>query len=126
MGRCGGSVRGLLSVVGLQAHCAVVARRAGLAVSNKQVYRIFKAAGLLQKPRVREAAIYQTARLFELLPSAPNELWQSDVTYLHIPGHGWWYAVTVIDYYSLSARLPPAEVRTIGRASCANSATPSS
>ena len=23
-----------------------------------------------------------------------------DVTYIHIPGHGWWYAVTVIDYYS--------------------------
>ena len=35
-----------------------------------------------------------------LLPSAPNDLWQADVTYLHIPGHGWWYAVTVIDYYS--------------------------
>ena len=43
---------------------------------------------------------YQAARLFELLPSAPNELWQADVTYIHIPGHGWWYAVTVIDYYS--------------------------
>ena len=27
-------------------------------------------------------------------------MWQADVTYLHIPGHGWWYAVTVIDYYS--------------------------
>ena len=23
-----------------------------------------------------------------------------DFTYIHIPGHGWWYAVTVIDYYS--------------------------
>ena len=23
-----------------------------------------------------------------------------DVTYIHIPGHGWWYAVTMIDYYS--------------------------
>ena len=23
-----------------------------------------------------------------------------DVTYVHIPGYGWWYAVTVIDYYS--------------------------
>lgn len=23
-----------------------------------------------------------------------------DVTYIHIPGFGWWYAVTVIDYYS--------------------------
>jgi transposase InsO family protein len=30
------------------------------------------------------------------------------VTYVHIPGYGWWYAVTVIDYYSrylLAARL---------------------
>jgi len=79
---------------------AVVARRGGLVVSNKQVYKVMKAAGLLQKRRVRKAELYQAARLFELLPSAPNELWQSDVTYLHIPGHGWWYAVTVIDYYS--------------------------
>jgi transposase InsO family protein len=77
---------------------AVVARRQGLQVSNKQVYRVFKVFGLLQKKRVREAALYQAARLCELLPSAPNELWQSDVTYIHIPGHGWWYAVTVIDY----------------------------
>jgi putative transposase len=77
-----------------------VARREGLGVTNKRVYRIFKAASLLQKPRTREAAVYQAARLFELLPAGPNELWQSDVTYLHIPGHGWWYAVTVIDYYS--------------------------
>ena len=38
--------------------------------------------------------------MFDLLPSAPNELWRSDVTYIHIPGHSWWYAVTVIDYYS--------------------------
>src|ERR687887_1476241 len=41
---------------------AVVARRNGLAVSNKQVYRVFKAAGLLQKKRVREAGLYQAAR----------------------------------------------------------------
>ena len=30
----------------------------------------------------------------------PNQLWQMDVTYIHIPGYGWQYAVTVIDYYS--------------------------
>jgi transposase InsO family protein len=69
-------------------------------VGNKVVYRVFKATGLLQRPRLRQAALYQAARLFELLPAGPNELWQADVTYLHIPGHGWWYAVTVIDYYS--------------------------
>jgi transposase InsO family protein len=55
---------------------------------------------LLHKPRAREAAVYQAAKLYELLPQGPNELWQTDVTYLHIPGFGWWYAVTVIDYYS--------------------------
>lgn len=79
---------------------AVIARRLGIAVSNKQAYRVMKAAGLLQKRRVRQAELYQAARLFELLPAGPNELWQADVTYIHIPGHGWWYAVTVIDYYS--------------------------
>ena len=79
---------------------AVVARRQGLDVSNKQAYKVMKAAGLLQKRRTDKAELYQAARLFELLPKGPNELWQADVTYLHIPGHGWWYAVTVIDYYS--------------------------
>lgn len=79
---------------------AVIARRLGLGVSNQQVYKVLKAAGLLQKRRVRTAELYQAARLFELLPQAPNDLWQADVTYIHIPGHGWWYAVTVIDYYS--------------------------
>ena len=59
---------------------AVVARRAGVEVSNKQVYKVMKAAELLQKRRVRKAELYQAARLFELLPSAPNELWQADVT----------------------------------------------
>jgi putative transposase len=79
---------------------AVIARRAGLKISNKRVYRVMKAAGLLQKRRIGKPELYQTARLFELLPQGVNELWQADVTYLHIPGHGWWYAVTVIDYYS--------------------------
>ena len=26
--------------------------------------------------------------------------WSRWVTYIHVPGHGWWYAVTVIDYFS--------------------------
>jgi transposase len=71
---------------------AVIARRLGLGVSNQLVYKVLKAAGLLQKKRARTAELYQAARLFELLPRAPNDLWQADVTYIHIPGHGWWYA----------------------------------
>jgi len=67
--------------------------------------------GLLQKRKARRAEIQQTAKLFELLPHAPNDLWQMDVTYIHIPGCGWWYAVTVIDYYSrylLGCHLTPS------------------
>jgi putative transposase len=79
---------------------AVICRRHGWAVSNRFVYRVLKAAGLLQRRRPRDPELYQASRLFELLPKGPNELWQADVTYLHIPGFGWWYAVTVIDYFS--------------------------
>jgi transposase InsO family protein len=87
---------------------AVMCRRAGHAVKDRLAYVAMAQAGLLQKARPREPELYQAAKLFELLPQKPNDLWQMDVTYLHIPGHGWWYAVTVIDYYSrylLSCRL---------------------
>lgn len=79
---------------------AVMCRRSGVGVSNRQCFLVMKRHDLLQKPAVREAEAYQAARLFELLPERPNELWQTDVTYVHIPGHGWWYVVTVIDYFS--------------------------
>jgi putative transposase len=79
---------------------AVMCRRAGAAVKDREAYIVMRNHQLLQKPRTRAAELHQTARLFELLPQQPNDLWQMDVTYIHIPGHGWWYAVTVIDYYS--------------------------
>ena len=91
---------------------AVVCRNNGLAVSNRCVYRIMRDAGLLQRKRVRVAEVYQAAKLFELLPSRPNEVWQCDVTYVHVPGSGWWYAVTVIDYYSrylLACHFTPSQ-----------------
>ena len=49
----------------------MIARRLGLGVSNQQVYKVLKAAGLLQKRRARTAELYQAARLFEFLPQAP-------------------------------------------------------
>jgi transposase InsO family protein len=79
---------------------AVMCRREGVAVTDRQAHRVMKDHGLLQKPKTRRAEVHQAAKLFELLPQGPNDLWQMDVTYLHIPGYGWRYAVTVIDYYS--------------------------
>ena len=90
---------------------AVMCRRAGQAVKDREAYVVMKDHGLLQKRRTRRAEVYQAAKLFELLPQGPNDLWQMDVTYIHIPGYGWWYAVTVIDYYSrylLACHLTPS------------------
>ena len=79
---------------------AVMCRRSDVAVTDRQSYWIMKEHKLLQRRHQRLPEVYQAAKLFELLPKRPNELWQTDVTYVHIPGFGWWYAVTVIDYYS--------------------------
>ncbi len=89
---------------------AVICRRLGLGVTNRQAYRVMKKAGLLQKRGRTTAELHQARKLFELLPTAPNQLWQMDVTYVHIPTAGWWYVITVIDYYSrylLAAHLTP-------------------
>jgi putative transposase len=79
---------------------AVICRRAGYKVKNRHAWRVMAEYGLLQKRHSSPVEIYQASKLYELLPNGPNELWQMDVTYVHIPGYGWWYAVTVIDYYS--------------------------
>jgi putative transposase len=79
---------------------AVMCRRAGQAVKNRVADLVMRKHHLLHRRRSRAAEVYQAARLFELLPRQPNDLWQMDVTYIHIPGHGWRYAVTVIDYFS--------------------------
>ena len=89
---------------------AIVCRRLGLGVPNRPAYRVMKKADLLQKRGNTTAALHQTRKLFDLLPTAPNQLWQMDVTYVHIPTAGWWYVITVIDYYSrylLAAHLTP-------------------
>jgi transposase InsO family protein len=75
-------------------------RRSGCDVTEREAYRVMKKWKLLQRDKPREAEVYQAAKLFELLPTGPNRLWQMDVTYVHIAGYGWHYAVTVIDYYS--------------------------
>ena len=65
---------------------AVMCRRAGQAVNDSEVYRVMKWEGLLQRRLPRRAELHQAAKLFELLPKRPNELWQTDVTDVHIPG----------------------------------------
>ena len=79
---------------------AVICRRDCQKVTNRQAYRIMKKHDLLQKRKRTTAELHQASKLYELLPTKSNELWQMDVTYIHVPGYGWRYGITVIDYYS--------------------------
>jgi len=79
---------------------AVICRRQVHAVKDRQAYQVMQAYDLLHKRTVTQAALHQALKLYELLPQGPNELWQMDITYVDIAGYGWWYAITVIDYYS--------------------------
>ncbi len=81
---------------------ALICERLAEPIPYRKVYRIMREAGLLhqRKKRLEERARQEAIRLYQLLPKAPNELWQTDVTYIQIVGYGWWYAITVIDYYS--------------------------
>ena len=68
---------------------AVMCRRLPQAVSDDQAYKVMRQHGLLHKKRrARQAELHQALKLYELLPQKPNDLWQMDVTYLHIPGFG--------------------------------------
>jgi len=53
---------------------AVMCRRAGQAVKDRQAYAVMRQAGLLQHPRPREPDLYQATRLFAFLPQKPNGL----------------------------------------------------
>jgi len=81
---------------------ALICERLDEPIAVRKVYRIMKDAGLLHrlKKRAEQRARQEVARLYQLLPKRPNELWQTDVTFIPVAGYGWWYAITVIDYYS--------------------------
>jgi len=66
-------------------------------VSEASVYRILKAEGLVTSPAF---IAMKAADEFKDKTTAPNQLWQTDFTYLKITGWGWFYLSTVLDDFS--------------------------
>ncbi len=67
---------------------ARLCQRLDAPIPRRRVHRILKEAGLLHrlKARIAERARQEGAKLYQLLPKRPNELGQTNVTYLRIPG----------------------------------------
>ena len=66
-------------------------------VSETSVYRLLKAHDLIGSPAF---IVIKAADAFKDKTTAPNQLWQTDFTYLKVIGWGWFYLSTVLDDFS--------------------------
>jgi transposase InsO family protein len=66
-------------------------------VSEASVYRLLKAHDLITSPAY---IVVKAADAFKDQTTAPNQLWQTDFTYLKVVGWGWYYLSTVLDDFS--------------------------
>src|SRR5207302_928353 len=69
----------------------------GYFVSEASVYRLLKAHDLIASPAF---IVIKAADAFKDKTTAPNQLWQTDFTYLKVIGWGWFYLSTVLDDFS--------------------------
>ena len=69
----------------------------GYFVSEASVYRLLKARDLIASPAF---IVMKAADEFTDKTTAPNQLWQTDFTYLKVIGWGWFYLSTVLDDFS--------------------------
>ena len=66
-------------------------------VSEASVYRLLETDDLITSPAF---IVMKAADEFKDKTTAPNQLWQTDFTYLKVTGWGWFYLSTVLDDFS--------------------------
>jgi len=69
----------------------------GYFVSESSVYRLLKAHDLITSPAF---IVIKAASEFKDQPTAINQQWQTDFTYLKVIGWGWMYLSTILDDFS--------------------------
>ncbi len=83
---------------GTRRMAAQVSRELDIAVNRKKIQRIFHKLGWIEPSKSKNDIIKSNRILFK--PSAPNQLWETDITYVWCGIDGWCYCFNVVDTFS--------------------------
>ena len=78
---------------------AQVARETGVPTNRKKIQRIYRKIGW-NEPRRGKKDIIRASRRGRFKPAAPNQLWETDITYIHCGVDGWCYCFNVLDIFT--------------------------
>jgi len=74
-----------------------IADKGGFTVSESTVYRRMKAAGWI---KTREKKGFPAGTEYKVKTKRPNQMRQTDATYLLVKNWGWYFLISVLDDYS--------------------------
>jgi len=77
---------------------ATLSRRLGRPVNRKQVQRIYRKLGWIVPQKTKSDIIRSSRKL--LRPTAPDQLWEADMTYIWCGSDRWCYLFNVIDVFT--------------------------
>lgn len=75
-----------------------VSRELNIPVNRKKIQRIFHKLGWIEPAKTKKEIIKPNRVLFQ--PTAPNQLWLTDITYVSCGIDGWCYCFNVVDAFS--------------------------
>ena len=83
---------------GTRRMAAQIKRETGTAVNRKQIQRIYRNIGYIEPKKTKNEIIRVKRKLFK--PKAPNQLWETDITYIKCGIDGYCYSFNVIDCFT--------------------------
>jgi len=84
---------------GTRRMAVTLARRLGRPINRKRIQRIYRYLSWIQ-PQKTKKQLLRAAYDRRPKPTRPNELWETDLTYIHCGIDGWAYLFNVIDVVS--------------------------
>ena len=84
---------------GTRRMAAQVARETSIPTNRKRIQRIYHKIGWIE-PKKTKNDIIRASRRRMFKPTAPNQLWETDITYIHCGVDGWCYCFNVLDVFT--------------------------